>query len=62
MLRLIQTMIENPLAEGILSKEFNRGSSISIDSDKDGLKLTKTKRATRTSTSSGRTPKTKAKV
>ncbi|RLC35891.1 ATP-dependent Clp protease ATP-binding subunit ClpC [candidate division Kazan bacterium] len=28
--RLIQTSIENPLAEGILSKEFNKGNTIKI--------------------------------
>jgi ATP-dependent Clp protease ATP-binding subunit ClpC len=37
--RLIQTMIENPLAEGILAKEFNKGNEISVETDTDKLVL-----------------------
>ena len=58
-------MIEDPLVEGILSKEFNKGSVVSVDAAQDGLKLTKTKRAVRASASSGRTTNgrtTKAKI
>jgi ATP-dependent Clp protease ATP-binding subunit ClpC len=47
--RLIQTMIEDPLVEGILSKDFNKGSVVMIDTAKEGLKLTKAKRITRAS-------------
>ena len=42
--RLIQTSIENPLAEGILSKEFNKGNTIKIGQVGDKIDLTVSKR------------------
>lgn len=37
--RLIQTMIENPLAEGILSKQFAKGSIVKVEQTDDKLQL-----------------------
>ncbi len=56
--RLIQTMIEDPLAEGILSKEFGKGNAITIASSVEGLKLTKVRKAVRSQAA----PRAKAKV
>src|SRR5690606_25431342 len=41
--RLVQTMIEDRLAEGILSREFAKGSVVSVDNQKNNLVLTKSK-------------------
>ena len=43
--RLIQTMIEDPLAEGILAKEFGRGKVVKVDGEGDKLKLEVASRA-----------------
>ena len=37
--RLIQTMIEDPLAEGILNKTFTKGSVVKVEPDTQELKL-----------------------
>jgi ATP-dependent Clp protease ATP-binding subunit ClpC len=37
--RIIQNMIEDPLANGILSKEFKKGDTVSVIKDGDKLKL-----------------------
>lgn len=45
--RLIQTQIEDPLAEGILSKQFAKGSTVKVDADSDRLMLSAPKSRTR---------------
>ncbi|MFH0905574.1 MAG: ATP-dependent Clp protease ATP-binding subunit [bacterium] len=43
--RLVQTMIEDSLAEGILAKRFGRGNLIKVEPETDQLKLTVTGKA-----------------
>jgi len=38
--RLIQSMIEDPLAEGILAKQFTKGSTVKVEQAGDKLQLT----------------------
>jgi len=40
-------MIEDPLAEGILAKEFGRGKVVKVDGEGDKLKLEVASRAVR---------------
>ena len=43
--RIIQTQIEDPLAEGILAKQFGKGSLVKVDSKLDKLTLAEVKAA-----------------
>lgn len=43
--RIIQTQIEDPLAEGILAKQFGKGSLVKVDSKLDKLTLAEVKPA-----------------
>ena len=47
--RLIQTQIENPLAEGILAKQFAKGSTVKVDAGADKLTLSTPKSRARVS-------------
>jgi ATP-dependent Clp protease ATP-binding subunit ClpC len=45
--RLIQSMIEDPLAEGILNKQFAKGSTVKVDQTSGKLALSSTRPRTR---------------
>ena len=59
--RLIQTMIEDPLAEGILNKTFAKGSVVRVEPETGKLRLTVAGKVAGTTRTPGRRAKTKVR-